>query len=156
MLALGPVHDAPQIGPDAVGSALVEGVAGGAGLGQFLPLFDIGGGDEAEDRFRSLWRGGGGAGPALGGLDRKAGRVGGFGMDQCFGDEPAEHRHDTGDEKGGEDLVEFHSGHHGVRFRQKFVTGKTGCTRSLRRRINHPRALVDGGHICLYGLEFQG
>src|SRR6185295_10833086 len=53
---LGPSDHGPQIGPDEIFAALVEGVAGGAFLGRILAAADIGAGEQRFDRLLGLRR----------------------------------------------------------------------------------------------------
>ena len=88
-----PAGDAPQVGPGAVGAALVDRVAGGAFLEHLLALGGVGGGEIDGDRLLGL----GGALLALvaDALDRIAHLLGPLVMEHLGGDDRGAERDDA-------------------------------------------------------------
>jgi hypothetical protein len=110
MRALRPLDDAVQVGTDLVGAALLEVVAGVAGLGAGLALLDVGAGEADGDRLDlGLGRRGGGLrlrlGQVVAGFARRL-RV----IDQ-FGDETRSGREQKGAEDCTQDLVHLERVH---------------------------------------------
>lgn len=104
------VHDSPKTGTDAVRAAFLEGMAGGAGFGQLLPLLHVRGSNQGQNGFRPGRFGGSRSvsGGSLNGFDGIGFLVQRIDMHELICDKSTQHRHNPGNQNSGENLVEFH------------------------------------------------